>query len=260
MAAQRSHGSLVTPSVVPLRPHHHAPEKVRRYDASMRRENPVVLVHGLGSSFEHGWRTPGWIDLLTDAGRAVVAVDVLGHGSSPAPHDPAAYADLEASITEVLPGEPVDAIGFSLGAQLLLRVAAAQPERFGRLVVIGVGANLFQNDGTEVLATAFEKGNDPENLTARLFVQLAQSAGNDPLAMAAVLRRDRAPFTVEEVAKVTCPTLVIIGDKDLAWPPDPLVDALPDAQLLVLPGVDHFRITSEFSCIDAALEFIGAGL
>jgi len=28
----------------------------------------------------------------------------------------------------------------------------------------------------------------------------------------------------------------------------------------VLPGVDHFRVTSEFSCIDAALEFIGAGL
>jgi pimeloyl-ACP methyl ester carboxylesterase len=226
----------------------------------MRRENPVMLVHGLGSSFEHGWRAPGWIDLLADAGRPVIAIDILGHGSAPAPHDPSAYAGIEQSITNLLGDEPVDAIGFSLGAQLLLRVAAAQPERFGRLVLIGVGANLFRDDGTEALATAFERGNDPEDLTARLFVQLAQSAGNDPLAMAAVLRRERAPFTVEEVGRITCPTLVIIGDKDLAWPPDPLVDALPDAQLVVLPGVDHFRVTSEFSCIDAALEFIGAGL
>ena len=23
---------------------------------------PVVLVHGLGSSFEHGWRAAGWIE------------------------------------------------------------------------------------------------------------------------------------------------------------------------------------------------------
>ena len=80
----------------------------------------VVLVHGLGSSFEHGWRAPGWIDLLGDAGRPVIPVDILGHGGAEAPHEPAAYADLEQSVIAALPDEPVDAIGFSLGAQLLL--------------------------------------------------------------------------------------------------------------------------------------------
>jgi pimeloyl-ACP methyl ester carboxylesterase len=163
-------------------------------------------------------------------------------------------------VTSVLPDAPVDAIGFSVGAQLLLRVAARAPERFGRLVVIGVGANLFRADDPSGLAQAFEHGNEPEDLGARLFVQLAESAGNDRLAMAACLRRDHAPFTADELARVTCPTLVIIGDKDIAGPPDPLVDALPDVQVRVLPGVDHFRVTSEFSCIDAALDFVGAGL
>jgi hypothetical protein len=38
------------------------------------------------------------------------------------------------------------------------------------------------------------------------------------------------------------------------------VQALPNAQLELLPGIDHFRATSEFACIDAALEFVGAGL
>jgi hypothetical protein len=28
----------------------------------------------------------------------------------------------------------------------------------------------------------------------------------------------------------------------------------------LLPGIDHFRATGEFACIDAALEFVGAGL
>jgi pimeloyl-ACP methyl ester carboxylesterase len=219
---------------------------------------PVALVHGLGSSFEHGWRAAGWIDLLADAQRTVVPVDILGHGAADARHDPAAYADIEQSVSRALPDEPVDAVGFSMGAQLLLRLAAQQPARFNRLVVIGVGANLFRDDDFGALANAFENGALPDDITARLFVQLAESAGNDRLAIAACLRRPRKPFTKEEVARATCPTLVLIGDRDFAGPADPLVEALPNAQLQVLPGVDHFRITSEFACIDATLEFLGA--
>jgi len=224
------------------------------------RTEPVMLVHGLGSSFEHGWREAGWIDLLADAGRDVIGVDLLGHGTADAPHDPAAYAHLERSIEERVPDTPVDAIGFSLGAQLLLRVAARTPGRFGRLVVIGAGANMFRDDPATALADAFENGHDPDDLTARLFVQLSESAGNDRLAVAACLRRPHEPFTAEELAGVTCPTLVIIGDRDFAGPPDPLVAALPNAELRMLPGVDHFRATADFGCIDAALGFVGAAL
>jgi pimeloyl-ACP methyl ester carboxylesterase len=219
---------------------------------------PVALVHGLGSSFVHGWGQVGWVDLLHDAGRTVVPVDILGHGTADTPHDPAAYADLEQSVSNALPDQPVDAIGFSMGAQLLLRVAAQRPERFNRLVVIGVGQNLFRDDDFTPLADAFESGAVPEEITARLFVQLAESAGNDRLALAACLRRPRTAFTKEELTGVTCPTLVLIGDRDFAGPADPLVDALPNARLRVLPGVDHFRITSEFACIDSTLEFLGA--
>src|SRR5215207_954539 len=111
-----------------------------------RRTEPVALVHGLGSSFEHGWRSAGWIDLLADAQREVIAVDILGHGKADAPHDPFAYAHLEQSVAAALPDETIDAIGFSLGSMMLLRLAAARPERFGRLVVIGVGDNVFRGD------------------------------------------------------------------------------------------------------------------
>jgi pimeloyl-ACP methyl ester carboxylesterase len=222
------------------------------------RSRPVILVHGLGSSFEHGWRAPGWIDLLADADRKVIPVDILGHGGADSPHEPSAYADLEQSVAACLPDEPVDAIGFSLGAMLLLRLASERPSRFGRLVVIGVGENVFRTESSAQLADAFEHGTEPEDVTGRLFVSLSQSAGNDPLAMAAVLRRPQHPLTVDELGHVAVPTLVIIGDQDFAGPPDPLVDALPDAGLVMLHGVDHFRAPSEFACIDAALEFIDA--
>ncbi|MFM8974110.1 MAG: alpha/beta fold hydrolase [Actinomycetota bacterium] len=221
-------------------------------------EPPVVLVHGLGSSAEHGWRPAGWLDLIADAGRTVIAPDLLGHGSAPRPHEPDAYAELESELLSALPdAAPIDAVGFSLGAQVLLRIAAREPHRFRRLVVIGVGANLFTERGrSRDLADAFAAGHEPEDLTGRLFVRMAASAGNDPLALAAFLRHPRPPFTVEELGGVTCPVLVVIGDRDFAGPPDPLVAALPDARLALLPGVDHFRVTSEFACIDAVLDFL----
>jgi pimeloyl-ACP methyl ester carboxylesterase len=108
------------------------------------------------------------------------------------------------------------------------------------------------------LAEAFESDGEPDDITTRLFVQLARSAGNDPRAIAACLRRPSEPFTREDASRVTCPTLVVIGDRDFAGPAEPLVDALSDAQLVVLRGVDHFRAPSEFDCIDAALEFVEA--
>jgi pimeloyl-ACP methyl ester carboxylesterase len=222
------------------------------------RTEPILLVHGLGSSFEHGWRALGWADLIADAGREVIPVDLLGHGTAEAPHDPGEYAHLESSIERALPDERVDAIGFSLGAQLLLRVAGRTPERFGRLVVIGVGANLLHDGDTNALADAFEHGAEPTNITARLFFNLALSAGNDPLAISACLRRPHEPLTTDEFARVSTPTLVIIGDEDFAGPAEPLVDVLPNATLVTLKGVDHFRVTSDFACIDAALEFIEA--
>src|SRR6478735_1696922 len=125
------------------------------------RTEPVVLVHGLGSSFEHGWRSIGWVDLLADAGRPVIPVDLLGHGTADAPHDPERYAHLENSVVAALPADgpdTVDAVGFSLGAQMLLRVAAQAPERFGRLVLIGAGENVFGTDDTHALAELFESG------------------------------------------------------------------------------------------------------
>jgi pimeloyl-ACP methyl ester carboxylesterase len=224
------------------------------------RTQPILMVHGLGSSFEHGWREPGWVDLLSDSGRAVIPVDLLGHGNADKPHDPAAYEDLESCVRAVLPDEPVDAVGFSLGGQLLLRIAAADPARFGKLVVIGVGSNLFRDDAQYVaaLADAFENGAGEDDVASQLFVRFAEGAGNDTKALAACLRRPWPRFTKEELAGVTAPVLVIMGDRDFAGPPDPLVDALPDARLVTLPGIDHFRSSSDFHSIDATLEFLEA--
>ena len=92
-----------------------------------------------------------------------------------------------------------------------------------------------------------------------MFANYANRPDNDLAALTAVMKRARGErFTPELVSTVTCPTLVVIGDKDFAGPGDPLAAAIPGAQLTTLRNVDHFATPEAFGFIDAALEFIDA--
>jgi pimeloyl-ACP methyl ester carboxylesterase len=221
---------------------------------------PVVLVHGWGGSFESTWQSNGFTELLRDAGRTVVGIDLLGHGTAPKPHEPEAYGDLTARVAEAAPAEPFDAIGFSLGAITLLRLAMKEPHRFNRLVVAGIGGSLFETDDsrTRRIVAALEGHGDPDDNLARMFVQYANQSGNDIHALTAVMKRPRFTMAPQMLAAVTCPTLVVLGDRDFAGPAQPLVDALPNATLRTLKNVDHFATPEAFGFIDATLEFLDA--
>jgi pimeloyl-ACP methyl ester carboxylesterase len=222
------------------------------------RDEPVLLVHGFATSAARTWGDNGWIDLLRDAGRQVIAPDLLGHGDAPKPHDPDAYATLESDVAALLPDRPVDAIAFSLGARIVLTLAADDPGRFGRVVVAGVGANLFRQDGSDTIAQAIEGTGDPANPVVQYFAGLAAQPGADPAALAACIRHPRPPLDAALLGKVTCPVLVVLGDRDFAGPAEPLVEALPDATFRPLRGVDHFATPKNFGFVDAALGFLDA--
>lgn len=222
---------------------------------------PVVLVHGWGGSFESTWRSSGFADLLEDSGRQVIGVDLLGHGMAPKPHDPEAYSDLTQRVLDSLPAEPCDLVGFSLGAITLLQLAINHPDRVRSLVLAGIGRNVIERDDSgshDVLVQALEGKEVPDNNLARLFVQYADQPDNDKTALTAIMKRDRAPYTPEQLAKVTCPVLVAIGDQDFAGPGDGLVNLLPNARLVVLKKCDHFATTENFDFFDAALDFLEA--
>lgn len=222
----------------------------------------VLLVHGFASSYERNWREPGWVDILADEGREVIGFDLPGHGEAEKPHDPEAYAGMEDAVMSALPDEgQVDAIGFSLGGQLLLKVAAADPGRFRRIVVGGVGDNIFRHDDPETAARAIETGTASEGDpgVAQAFAVFAKAPGNDPAALAACLRRPRAPVTPGDLAGVTVPVLVVLGDRDFAGPADKLMAALPEARLSTLAGADHFGTPKDFRFIEAAVGFLAGG-
>lgn len=235
----------------------------------------VVLVHGWGGSFANTWQRSGFTALLEDGGKQVVGVDLLGHGSAPKPHEPHAYDDLTTRVFEAIdaasPDEPIEAVGFSLGALTLLRAAIARPDRFSRLVLAGIGKNVIDRDQAgatlivEGLESVIESGEaTPAALadmdhTARLFVQYAQQPGNDIVALAAVMRRTPAgDIDVDSCAAIDCPVLVVVGDQDFVHPGDELASWFPQGRCETLRNVDHFATPEAFGFFDATLEFLDA--
>ena len=216
----------------------------------------LVLLHGFASSFDHTWRQNGWVDILGDFDCTAPEVDLPGHGSSARPVDPGSYASVEEDVAALLP-TPTDAAGFSAGAEILLRIAIAHPEKFERLALLGVGDNVFEERDASSVVDALDGDTEPEDVQARLFFRLARTTGNDPKALAAFLRRRRDPIRTEDLAAVTCPVLVVLGDRDFIPSADRLVEALPSGTLHVAPGVDHFATPSNFGVIDATMNYFG---
>jgi pimeloyl-ACP methyl ester carboxylesterase len=223
----------------------------------------VLLVHGFGSSFDNDWRRNGWVDVLADAGRTVVGHDLLGHAGAGAGSDPESYARLEEHAFEPAAAlAPVDAVGFSLGGLILLRLAADDPSRFRRLVILGVGdpvVGLRGPDATRPLPDVMgalagtTTATDP---ASAVFRRLVAAPRSDPGALTAVLRRPQRPVVPEDRDRITIPTLLAIGDHDFAGPATRLVERLPDASLVALPGTDHFATPSSLKAMNAALAFI----
>ena len=219
---------------------------------------PILLVHGLASSFEHNWRATGWTDILADEGRAVLGVDLPGHGAS-AGQDPVVLSPTAAVLGALGEHAVADAVGFSAGGHTLLAAAAAAPERFRRIAVLGVG-NPVQTDvpnGSVLrLIGALESDTEPTDQTALVIRRLAVSAGNDRHKVAGYLRAQHPTATRPDLAAIRLPVLVVLGDQDFAGPADRLLAALPDARLVTLAGVDHFGTPSDFRCIEAVTRFL----
>jgi len=225
---------------------------------------PVVLLHGWAGSFRETWQSTGMDALLEDGGRSVIGVDLLGHGEAEKPHDPAAYAHLDRWLLDRLAGEApvVDAVGFSLGAMTVLGALVAEPSRFGRVVLAGIGNGMLEErdaDESKKIVAALEGTGDPSDTSAQVFANYANAPGKDKEALTAIMKRPRsAPVDAGALATIQNEVLVVIGDKDFTFPADKLASAFPNGRLVVLKNTDHFATPESFSFIDAVLEFLGA--
>ena len=146
---------------------------------------PMLLLHGFTGTAAPGRSSsrPGRRD------HRVIAPDLLGHGGSDAPTDPARYAlerqaaDL-AELLGLLEAAPATVVGYSMGARLALVLALEHPETVERLVLESPSAGIADPADRAQRRAADERlADDLERDGIEAFV--------DALGGAAAVRRPR---------------------------------------------------------------------
>ncbi|MGI8586181.1 MAG: 2-succinyl-6-hydroxy-2,4-cyclohexadiene-1-carboxylate synthase [Chloroflexia bacterium] len=228
----------------------------------------LLLLHGFTGS------AATWVLLTATWARRfhTIAVDLLGHGGSDAPTDPARYgmeptvADL-AALLDVLGVERAYLLGYSMGGRVALHSAAAHPQRVGALILESASPGLADPSeraarvtGDEALADGIERkgvptfvarwealplwasqARLPEATRERLHTQrLANSA----LGLANSLRglgTGAHPPLYDRLPALPMPTLLITGELDPKFTAiaRAMSAAMPNAQMAVVPNAGH---------------------
>lgn len=229
--------------------------------------DPVLLIHGFASNIATNWVDPGWVRFLIDAGYRVIAFDNRGHGRSAKLYATDDYgaplmAEDARRLLDHLEIARADVIGYSMGARIAAFLALAHPQRVRSAVFGGLGYNMVRGmAGTGPVARALEAASIDEvtNPTARTFRAFAEQTQSDLKALAACIRSSRAPITAEDVARIACPVLVAVGEKDvIGGSPAALAELIPGARAFTIPGREHMKAVGDRAFKAAVLEFLAA--
>jgi pimeloyl-ACP methyl ester carboxylesterase len=225
---------------------------------------PVILLHGLAAS-RFDWQSLS--EALARAGYCAYALDLLGHGDSPQPGDPACYtAELSLEwlvrwLDEQDLAEPAVLIGHSLGGYLSLSLALARPHKFRGMILINplyrldqlspfmrmlnrrpaLGSRLLRGIPLRIIDLVLGWDPTPAN---RFSPEARQQIAIDyKRASPNILH---IPSTVADLTsrlpELDLPALVIWGDRDLTLRPasfEYLVDRLPGAVGTPVHGAGH---------------------
>jgi cis-3-alkyl-4-acyloxetan-2-one decarboxylase len=230
---------------------------------------PLVLLHGLGGTWDYWQRTMALL-----AGRArCVALDLPGFGDSDAPPggftlDSAADA-LAGALRELAIG-PAAVCGHSLGGPLAVRLALRHPDAVSRVILVGPSGLAPAPDWQDralalvpvyrvlrrapfhwehwllrvpplrwgLLSPLVDNPSTIDGPTARGLVD----GGREARALHGAIDASFATGLDAEAARVAAPVAAIWGDRDRMVPPrdaEILRRAVPSADVRCLPGCGH---------------------
>jgi pimeloyl-ACP methyl ester carboxylesterase len=212
---------------------------------------PVLVLHGWGASIEAVYPiVTGLASIST-----VYALDLPGFGESQLPPQPWGVEDFQAFVAafmDQLAIERPTIVGHSNGGRIAIRMAATEPARASRLVLVdsaGIRPKRTLRWYRRVAMAKLGKhaarllGPPGERLRTLL---VARAGSSDYLAAGAMqptlvklVNADLRPF----LAQVEVPALLVWGSEDADTPPSAgreMERLIPDAGLVVLEGAGHY--------------------
>ena len=224
----------------------------------------LVLIHGAGGSsqtFLHQLRR-------LDRTMNVVAVELPGHGSTPGPGRDtiSSYANWVEKAFSAFPFESFFLGGHSMGGAIALELALRSWSRIKGLILIATGAGLpvsvkiiegLARDPEPTLAL-INKWCFPPDTDPLLIQQSLELMRQTPIQVIyndfqACNRFDR----LENVSTITCPTLILVGDRDVMTPPafsEALQREIPNSKLILVPGAGHLVMLEKPREVNQAVE------
>jgi pimeloyl-ACP methyl ester carboxylesterase len=209
---------------------------------------PILLIHGFGSSARVNWVNPGWVDTLVKAGRRVIAFDNRGHGTSDKPHDVSAYrvavmAEDARNLLIHLGIGRADVMGYSMGARIATMLALAHPEMVKSLILGGLGYGIVTGVGPWGPVVDALRVEDPDTITdpvGQMFRKFADQTQSDRVALSACMQATRQPISADDLSTLRVPTLIAVGEKDeIAGSAADLSAIIPGSEVLDIPKRDH---------------------
>jgi 3-oxoadipate enol-lactonase len=223
---------------------------------------PILLMHALCMD-RHYWRAVAPV-LATRA--PVIAYDLRSHGLAGGGSLPTSLdqlADDAAELLDRLDVERADVYGASYGGAIAQHLALRHPGRVRGLALIATGAKFPRDELRARAANAERDGmaaQVPESL-ARWFLPdtVAHNTWGVRYARARLLRarvedwaaswRTMADLdTVDRLAEITAPTLVVSGDQDLSSTPElmnQLAQGLPNGRLASMSPGTHMMVLEQ---------------
>lgn len=217
----------------------------------------VVLSNSLGATHRM-WDAQ--LDALERRFR-VLRYDTRGHGASPVPDGPYSIDDLADDLVGILDRRGIDTahlVGLSLGGMTAMRVAARNPDRVNRMVLLCTAAELAPAQAWTDRAAAVRAGGAESvapAVIARWFtlshLETHPAERAEWVDMIAATPAEGYASCCEAIAEldlrdqlptITAPTLAIAGADDPATPPaklEQIVSGIPGARLLVVDGAAH---------------------
>mgnify|MGYP002138571717 CR=1 FL=1 len=224
---------------------------------------PVLLVHGMGSDHTTWRKVAG---ALRAQGRCVAAVDLRGHGRSgrAGSYRLDDFRDDLRVVVDDLGADRVDVVAHSLGAHAALRMAMAEPERIGALVLEEVPPMPRDEvDVAEDIEPSAPLGERMRGLVSLLadprpYLMFDRRVPDEVL----VQFKQADPQWWADLSAVDAPALVVSGGARSFLPPQHLAavaDALPAARFHTIDAGHSVHQRSPRAFIDAAVGHLTAG-